>query len=77
MWFNYLLLVIYKNMTTALRSFSNTVVGLLGYGIPLLLGTHAEWLNITIGGLILWAYNHFIAPKINNNGIVGVVRWEK
>ena len=64
-------------MTTALRSLINTIIGLVGYYIPVLLGSGAPWLNLTIGGIILWAYNHYIAPKMNTGGLVGVIKWQK
>lgn len=64
-------------MITKSNSFINTIgsiiSGYIGYVIPFILSSHASWLNLTLGGLLLWVYNHFYAPKVTTQGIKGII----
>lgn len=60
-----------------IRSFTNTIgssiSAYIGYIVPVLLNSHAAWLNITVGGILLWVYQHYFAPSISANGLIGAL----
>ena len=56
-----------------IRSFANTfgsvLSALLGYFVPLVLNSHAQFLNVTVGFMLTWLFQHYVAPKITANGV--------